>query len=49
MASWGAYELARHLAEKAFAEQHPKPQPAPPNPARGSLEWQALQNSRESS
>ena len=38
MASWGAYELARHLAEKTLAKQHPKPQPATPNPAPGSME-----------
>ena len=49
MPSWGAYELARHLAEKAFAEQHPKPQPAPPNPARGSMEWFALQEKLKNS
>jgi hypothetical protein len=49
MTSWAAYELMRQQAEEALAKQHPKPQPAPPNPARGSLEWQALQNSRNGS
>ena len=43
MPSWGAYELMRHLAEKTLAKQHPEPQPATPNPAPGSMEWQALQ------
>ena len=35
--------------EEVRAAQQRKPQPAPPNPAPGSLEWQALQNSRNGS
>ena len=49
MQSWGAYELARHLAEKTLAKQHPKPPPATPNPAPGSMEWQAEQDKKNRS
>ena len=49
MPSWGAYELARHLAEKTLAKQHPKPQPATPNPAPGSMEWFAAQEKLKNS
>jgi hypothetical protein len=49
MTSWGAYELMRQQAEEILAAQQRKPQPAPPNPARGSVEWEALQNSRNRS
>jgi hypothetical protein len=35
------YELYRRDAHEA--EQRRKPQPAPPNPARGSMEWLAAQ------
>src|SRR5215469_4274348 len=49
MQSWGAYELARHLAEKTLAKQHPKPQPATPNPAPGSMEWFAAQEKLKNS
>ena len=35
-ASWGAYELTRQRAEETVAAQQRRPQPAPPNPARGS-------------
>ena len=41
------FELYRQDAEAA--EQRRKPQPAPPNPAPGSMEWKALQNSRNES
>ena len=49
MQSWGAFELARQEAEAILAAQQRKPQPAPPDPARGSMERQALQNSRNES
>src|SRR6516164_8779300 len=49
MPSWAAYEIARERAEKAFAEQHPKQEPATPNPARGSMEWFALQEKLKNS
>ena len=39
MTSWGAYELMRQQAEEVLAAQQRKPQPAPPNPAPGSMEW----------
>ena len=45
----GAFELMRQQAEEVRAAQQRKPQPAPPNPARGSVEWEALQNSRNRS
>src|SRR5262249_36952566 len=35
------FELYRQDAQRA--EQRRKPQPAPPNPARGSMEWFAAQ------
>ena len=44
MTSWGAYELMRQQAEEVLAAQQRKPQPAPPNPAPGSMEWFAVQN-----
>ena len=46
MQSWGAYELARQMAEEVRAAQERKPQPAPLNPAPGSVEWQALQQEK---
>jgi len=49
MQSWAAYEIARQDAEAIRAAQQRKPQPAPPNPTAGSMEWQALQNSRDRS
>jgi len=49
MTSRAAYEIARQDAEAILAAQQRKPQPAPPNPTRGSVEWQALQNSRDQS
>src|SRR5215469_3438395 len=49
MKGWNIHEVYRRDFEQRQAEQRAKAQPAPPNPARGSLEWQALQNSRESS
>jgi hypothetical protein len=33
----------RQNAEATRGAQQRKPQGAPPNPARGSMEWQALQ------
>ena len=38
----GLFEYYRQLAQEA--EQRRKPQPAPPNPAPGSMEWLAAQN-----
>jgi predicted phage terminase large subunit-like protein len=38
----GLFEYYRQLAQEA--EQRRKPQPAPPNPAHGSMEWLAAQN-----
>jgi hypothetical protein len=35
------FEYYRQLAQEA--EQRRKPQPAPPNPAPGSMEWLAAQ------
>ena len=49
MTSWGAYELMRQQAEEVLAAQQRKPQGARPDPARGSVEWQDLQNSRNES
>ena len=49
MQSWAACENARQEAEALRAAQQRKPQPAPPNPAAGSLQWQALQNIRDRS
>jgi hypothetical protein len=49
MPSWGAYELMRQQAEEVVAAQQRKPQGAPPDPARGSVEWEALQKSRNGS
>src|SRR5215831_7894192 len=49
MTSRAAYEIACQDAEAIRAKQQQKPQPAPPNPTRGSVEWQALQNSRDQS
>jgi predicted phage terminase large subunit-like protein len=46
MKSWGAYELARQQAEAILAARQHKLQPAPPNPAQGSMEWQALQQEK---
>jgi len=48
MNSWGAYELARRMPRKSAAQER-KPQPAPPNPAPASVEWQALQEKRKNS
>ena len=49
MSSYAAYEIARQQAEEVLAAQQRKPQPAPPNPAPGSVEWQALQEKRKNS
>ena len=49
MSSWAAYEIARQDAEAIRAKQHAKPQGAPPDPARGSMEWLALQQKLENS
>ena len=49
MTSWAAYEIARERAEEVLAAQQRKPQPAPLNPAPGSVEWQALQEKRKNS
>jgi len=49
MKGWNIHEVYRRDFEQRQAEERAKAQPAPPNPARGSLEWQALQNRRESS
>ena len=49
MQSWGALELARQHAEEILAAQQRKPQPAPPDRARGSMEWQALQEKLKNS
>jgi hypothetical protein len=37
------------MAEEVRAAQERKPQPAPPNPAPASVEWQALQEKRKNS
>jgi hypothetical protein len=47
--SRAAYELMRQQAEETLAKQQRKPQSAPPDPARGSMEWQALQKNRNQS
>jgi predicted phage terminase large subunit-like protein len=49
MPSRAAYELMRQQAEETLAKQQRKPQPAPPDPARGSMEWRAQQSSRDRS
>jgi hypothetical protein len=49
MQSYAAYELMRRQAEEVLAAQQRKPQGARPDPARGSVEWQDLQNSRDRS
>ena len=49
MQSYAAYELMRRQAEEVLAAQQRKPQGARPDPARGSVEWQDLQNSRNES
>ena len=49
MTSWGAYELMRQQAEEVLAAQQRKLQGASPSPARGSVEWQDLQKSRNES
>ena len=46
MSSYAAYEIAREMAEETLAAQQRKPQPAPLNPAPGSVEWQALQKKK---
>ena len=46
MPSWAAYEIVREMAEETLAAQQRKPQPAPLNPAPGSVEWQALQQQK---
>jgi hypothetical protein len=48
MSSWG-FEYYRQKAEELSAEQQRKPQPAPPNPAPGSMEWLAEQNRQKTS
>jgi len=49
MSSYAAYEIARQDAEAIRAAQQRKPQPAPPNPTPGSMEWQALQERQKNS
>jgi predicted phage terminase large subunit-like protein len=49
MTSWGAFELMRQQAEEVRAAQQRKPQPAQPNPARGSMEWFDLQQKLKNS
>ena len=46
ISSYAAYEIAREKAEEVLAAQQRKPQPAPPIPAPGSVEWQALQQEK---
>jgi predicted phage terminase large subunit-like protein len=46
MPSWNAYEIMREQAEEVLAARQRKPQPAPLIPARGSVEWQALQQEK---
>jgi len=49
MQSWGAFELMRQQAEEVVAAQQRKPQPAEPNWAVGSMEWQAAQDKKNKS
>ena len=49
MQSYAAYELMRRQAEEVLAAQQRKLQGASPSPARGSVEWQDLQKSRNES
>ena len=49
MKSWAAYEIARQDAEAILAAQQRKPQPAPPNPTSGLLEWFVLQEKQKNS
>ena len=49
MSSWAAYEIMRQDAEAIRAKLHAKPQGAPPDPARGSMEWLALQEKQKNS
>ena len=49
MSSYAAYEIARQKAEEVLAAQQRKPQPAQPNPARGSMEWFDLQQKLKNS
>ena len=44
-----AYELMRMLAEETEQRRNAKPQGAPPDPARGSMEFQARQKLKNSS
>jgi predicted phage terminase large subunit-like protein len=46
MQSWAPYQIARENAEAIRAVQLRKPQGATPDPARGSMEWQALQQEK---
>jgi predicted phage terminase large subunit-like protein len=45
----GIFEYYRQLAQELEQRQRRKPQPAPPDPARGSLEWFALQEKLKNS
>jgi len=45
--SGGAYEIAYQNAEAIRAAQQRKPQGAPPDPTRGSVEWQAMQEKQK--
>jgi hypothetical protein len=49
MKGWAFYEFMRQDLEALRAAQQSKPQPAPPNPAPGSMEWQALQDKKNRS
>ena len=49
MKSWAAHEIARQDAEAILAAQQRKPQPAPPNPTSGLLEWFVLQEKQKNS
>ena len=49
MQSWAAYEIMRQRFEEADAPRQRKPQPAPPNPAPGSMEYLALQEKLKNS
>jgi hypothetical protein len=44
-----AYQLMRMAAEEAEQRRKAKPKGAPPDPARGSMEWFALQEKRKNS